>query len=202
MPDGSAANRDEIDRGLEALTRAELLKLKHFAAWRVRGLGRAASGRTWEDLLGEAELSLLQGAMNNGGGRLWTKKVDLMKLLEGAMRSISSHWKRDFDEQEADFESEIPKCAEKDGPSFPLDNAASSVPSQEREVGARQHLTLLLTRCQNDPVAIKVLEGLSIGLIAAEVVRAYRLTQSEYRQASSRIRRRVREFEQERRRGL
>jgi len=34
MPEGSAANRDEIDRALESLTSGELLKLKHFAAWR------------------------------------------------------------------------------------------------------------------------------------------------------------------------
>jgi hypothetical protein len=33
MPDGTAANRDEIDRAIEALTLGQLLKLKHFAAW-------------------------------------------------------------------------------------------------------------------------------------------------------------------------
>jgi hypothetical protein len=46
MPDATGANRREIHRAIEALTPGELLKLKHFAVFRMRGLGRAASGRT------------------------------------------------------------------------------------------------------------------------------------------------------------
>jgi hypothetical protein len=41
MPDVTGANRDEIHRAIEALTAAELLRLKHFSAWRMRALGRA-----------------------------------------------------------------------------------------------------------------------------------------------------------------
>jgi len=59
MPDGMGANRDEIHRAIEALTPGELLKLKCFAVWRIRGLGRASCGRTWEDLFGEAKLATL-----------------------------------------------------------------------------------------------------------------------------------------------
>ena len=38
MPDRAGATKDEVYRAIEALTPGELLKLKHFAAWRVRGL--------------------------------------------------------------------------------------------------------------------------------------------------------------------
>ena len=62
MADGTAASRDEIGRALEALTPGQLLKMKHFAAWRMRGLGRAACGRIWEDLLSEAWPAILEGA--------------------------------------------------------------------------------------------------------------------------------------------
>jgi len=81
MPDGVGANRDEIHRAIEALTPGELLKLKRFAVWKIRGLGRARCGRTWEDLLGEAKLSTLEGAANNGDGRLWRRNVNLLRTL-------------------------------------------------------------------------------------------------------------------------
>jgi len=200
MPDGTAANRDEIDRAIDALTPGELLKLKHFSAWRIRGLGRASSGRTWEDLLGEARLAMLEGATNNGRGRLWRRNVDLVRHLTGAMRSISSHWKRDFDEQEADLESEILGATEERESTSPLDNAVSHFPSQERDVAARQQWNLILTRSRGDPAASQVLKGLSGGLTASEIMHAYGLKRWDYQQATLRIRRRVHDIGQERRR--
>jgi len=44
---------------------------------------------------------MLQGAANNGTERRWNRDVDFVTHLIGVMRSISSHWKRDFDEKEA-----------------------------------------------------------------------------------------------------
>lgn len=202
MPDRTAANRDEIDRAIEALTPGELLKLKHFSAWRIRGLGRASRGRTGEDLLGEASLTLLQGATNNGSGRRWKRNVDLITHLTGAMRSISSHWKRDFDEQEPALESEIAMRTEEGHPASPLDNTVSPAPSQEREVEARQRWGLIVTRCHRDPAATQVLEGLSRGLTASAMMNACKITRQEYQQAIARIRRRVRDIDLERRRGL
>ena len=81
MPGRTGGTRDEVYRAIQALTPGELLKLKHFAAWRVRGLARASCGRTWEDLLSEANLSILEGTANNGSGRRWNKNVDLVTLL-------------------------------------------------------------------------------------------------------------------------
>ena len=202
MPDGTGPNRDEIHRAMEALTLGELLKLRHFAAWRIRGLGRAGCGRTWEDLLGAANLSILEGAANNGSGRRWKGNVDLVTHLTGAMRSISSHWKRDFDEQEADLESEILTRTEEDDATSPLDNAVSHAPSQERDVAAREQWNLIVTRCCDDLVATQVLEGLARGLRAAEVMHAYSLTRREYQQATRRIRLRGRDIDQFRSAGV
>ena len=47
----SLLEKIEVDRAIEALTSSELLRLQKFADFRVRGLGRAARGRTGEDLL-------------------------------------------------------------------------------------------------------------------------------------------------------
>ena len=188
MPDGTDANRDEFDRVIAALTDGELLKLRHFAAFRVRGLGRASCGRTWEDLLGEAKLATLKGAANNGSGRRWKGNVDLVTHLRGAMRSISSHWKRDFDEQEADLESELRTRIEEENAGSALDNAASHGPSPERELAAREQWNLIVKRCQGDHVATQVLDGVSLELSASEIMRDYGFTKWEYQQAMKRIR--------------
>ena len=54
MPDRAGATKDEVYRAIEALTLGERLKLKHFVAWGVRGLGRASCGA---DSGGSAERS-------------------------------------------------------------------------------------------------------------------------------------------------
>jgi hypothetical protein len=202
MPDGTGANRDEIHQAIEALTPGERLKLKHFAAWRMRGLGRAVGGRTWEDLLCEAKLAMLEGAANNGSGRRWKGNVDFVTHFIGAMRSISSHWKRDFDEREADLESEVLTRTEEGDVISPLDNAMSHAPSQERELAARQQWNLIVTRCCDDLAATQVIDGLSRGLTTTDVMRAYGLTIREYRQATKRIRHRGRDMDQAWGRGL
>jgi hypothetical protein len=186
-PHGTGATKDEVFAAIEALTPGELLKLKYFAAWRIRGLGRACCGRTWEDLLSEAKLSTLRGAASHPG-RCWNKNVDLVTHLAGAIRSISSHWKRDFDEQEAVLESEIVTCSEEEDSTSPLNNAVSEYPSQEREVAARQEWDLIAILCHDDPAATQVLEGFSRGMSATEIMRGCDLTKWEYQQALKRIR--------------
>ncbi len=196
MPDGTGANREEIHRAIEALTPGELLKLKRFSVWRMRGLGRASCGRTWDDLIGEARLAFLRGAANNGTGRNWKADVALVTHLIGAMRSISSHWKRDFDEHEPDLESEILTRTEEAEATSPLDNVASEAPSQERELAAIQQWKLIAARCKGDAAATKVLKGLSAGFPPSQIMHDYELSKWEYQQAIKRIRLRARDIDQ------
>lgn len=195
MPDGTGANRDQIHRAMEALTPGELLKLKQFSAWRMRALGRAACGRTWEDLLNEARLAILKGAANDGTGRRWKGSIDLVTQLSGAMRSISSHWKRDFDEREPELESEISIANQGGSPTSPLDRAVSHAPSQERDLVARQQWNLIVARCRDNRTASQVLEGLSQGMTSSEIMDVYTLTRWEYQQATGAIRRRARKLD-------
>ena len=58
----SLLEKIEVDRAIKGLTSSELLQLQLFAKFRVRGLGRAARGRDWEDLLEEALCRTLIGA--------------------------------------------------------------------------------------------------------------------------------------------
>jgi len=194
MPGGTGGTRDEVYRAIQALTPGELLKLKHFAAWRVRGLARASCGRTGEDLLSEANLSILEGVANNGSGRSWNKNVDLATLLCGAMRSISSHWKRDFvEEEEALLESQIAMRGGEDAWISPLDEAVSDDPSQERDVAARQEWALITKLYLDDVAARGVLEGWSRGMTASEIMEDSGLTKWEYQETMRRIRLRLRE---------
>jgi len=196
MPDGTGATRDEIHRAMEGLTVGELLKLKQFSAWRMRAVARAACGRTWEDLLGEAKLAILTGAASSGSGRRWKESLDLVTQLAGAMRSISSHWKRDFDEQEPELESEIPVHNEDGNGVSPIEGAVSRAPSQERDLVAREQWNnLIVTRCRDDLAATQVLEGLSQGMTSSEIMNRSTLTRWEYQQATGRIRRRARDLE-------
>jgi hypothetical protein len=104
------------------------------------------------------------------------------------MRSISSHWKRDFDEQEAVLESEIVACSDEEDSTSRLNNAVSEYPSQERKVAARQEWDLIVMLCHDDPVATQVLQGFSREVTAAEIMRDYKLTKWAYQQALRRIR--------------
>jgi len=194
MPCGTVVTREQVYRAIQALTPGELVKLKHFAAWRVRGLARASCGRTGEDLLSEANLSILEGVANNGSGRSWNKNVDLATLLCGAMRSISSHWKRDFvEEEEALLESQIAMRGGEDAWISPLDEAVSDDPSQERDVAARQEWALITKLYLDDVAARGVLEGWSRGMTASEIMEDSGLTKWEYQETMRRIRLRLRE---------
>jgi hypothetical protein len=98
-PERMVATKNEIDRAIEMLTPAQWQQLKNFAAWRVRGLGRAGLGRTGDDLFQEAWVSTLTGAEGTGEGRRWNKSgVDFFGYLRGAMRGISWGWKQKFNE--------------------------------------------------------------------------------------------------------
>jgi hypothetical protein len=115
--------RIEVDRAMEALTPSERLRLQRFADLKVWGLGRAARGRTGEDLLSEAQLRTLIGAGATREGRHWNKHVDFVWHLTGAMRSIASCWKRQFKKEYLMSETLIHDAEGQEH--SPLDNLAS-----------------------------------------------------------------------------
>ena len=66
--EAQVATRDEIDQAIEALVPAQLVKLKKYAGWRIRGLGRASLGRDGDLLLQDALTSTIVGAEGSGEG--------------------------------------------------------------------------------------------------------------------------------------
>jgi CheY-like chemotaxis protein len=183
----SLLQKIEIDRMIEMLTKTERLRLQRFAEFRVRGLGRAARGRTWEDLLAEAVLRTLIGAEGTQKGRRWNKNVDFVMHLTGAMRSISSSWKRKFTEMEAYLISELP-THDAEGREQSLDNVASGQTAADQSLIEKSEEDRILTMFKDDLEATEVLRGLLDGLKKAEILSKFGLGETKYVAALKRIR--------------
>lgn len=184
----SLLEKIEVDRAIESLTSPELLRLQQFADFRVRGLGRAARGRTCEDLLHEALLRTLIGAEDTRQGRHWNKDVDFVMHLTGAMRSISSCWKRQFTEKEAYLISELPIHDAEGQEQSPLDNVASGHTAADQCLIEKDEEDRVLAIFKDDPEAIQVLRGLLDGLKKNEIMLRYGLGEKQYAAAARRIR--------------
>src|SRR5579859_2035777 len=178
----------EVDRAIKALTSADLLLLRQFAKLLVQGVGRAARGRDWEDLLEEALYRTLIGAMDAQNGRHWNRKVPFVQHLAGAIRSIASVWKRQFSEKEPYLMSELAVYDAEGQERSPIDNATSScVPADRRliEKGEEERVFALL---RDDASASQVLQGIIDGLKKNEIKLAYGLDEKKYLAAMRRIR--------------
>ncbi len=168
--EAQVATRDEIDQAIEALTPAQLVKLKKYAGWRIRGLGRAGLGRDGDVLLQDALTSTIVGAEGSGEGRRWNKKVDFVKHLAEAMRSISDHWKTQFDEDEPHLESEV-TTVNADGEEYsPLEAAVSQDPTAERALLAKGVVRQIFELFHGDDEAILVLQGWVEGMSGPEIM--------------------------------
>jgi CheY-like chemotaxis protein len=184
----SLLEKIEVDRAIEALTPSELLRLQQFAGYRVQGLGQAALGRTGEDLLSEALLRTLIGAEDTQNGRHWNKEVDFAWHLKGAMRSISTSWRRQFTEKEACVMLELPVLnAELQNHSL-LENLASREPAADQRLIEKDEEERMFTIFKDDPEATEVLQGLLDGLKKNEIKPRYSLGERQYAAAVKRIR--------------
>src|SRR3989442_6368755 len=184
----SLLEKIDVDRAIEALTSSELLRLRQFAAFRVRGLGRAARGRTGEDLLAEALLGTLIGTEVTGKGRHWNKDVDFVRHLTGAMRSISSCWRRQFKEKEAYLISELFLHDGEEQEDSLLENVASGDPAADQCLIEKDERDRVLTIFKAEPEATQVLHGLLGSLKKNEIMSSYGLDEKRYAAAMKRIR--------------
>ena len=165
----------EVERAIEALTPSDLLRLQRSADYRVQSLGRAACGRTGEDLLSEAQLRTLMGAGATREGRHWNKQVDFVWHLTGAMRSISSCWKRQFKDIEPYLISEFPTHDAQGQERSPLDNVASGDAAADQLLIEKDEEDRVLATFNDDPEATQVLQGWLDGLTKDEIMSKYGL---------------------------
>ena len=180
--------RIEIHRAIRTLTSSDLLRLQRFAKFRVRGLGRAASGRDWEDLLGEALYRTLKGTDVTQNGRHWNRKVPFVQHLAGAMSSIASLWKRQFKESNTYLISELSGNASEGKERSPFDDVPSVCTAADEHLIKQSEEDRLFLLLQDSPDAAKVFRGLADGLKKNEIMSRYCLAEKRYVAAVRRIR--------------
>jgi len=180
--------RIRVHQATEALTQAQLLKLQKFAAFRVRGLGRAACGLTADDLLREAQLRTLMGAESTIKGRHWNKNVDFVRHLAGVIQSISSSWKRKFDESEAYLECDLVTIDAEGYESSPIESIPSITPSPEAVVIHKEKESELFQLIRDDVNATCVLQGLLDRMTKHEIMCRYKIDNKQYQAVIRRIR--------------
>lgn len=173
VPIEQAATPEEISLAIESLTEAELVKVRRFAAYRVRALGPEKPGRAADELIKEALLSLLEG------NRRWNKeKVSFFTFLSGAMRSISSHWR----EQDLQPRMEHPDV---------LTTLTSDAPDPEAALNGKQQWALILSIFADDEDSLALLPEMAQGLSGPEVRARIGWTANRYEATLKRVRRKL-----------
>jgi DNA-directed RNA polymerase specialized sigma24 family protein len=183
VPEERAASLETVRAAIEGLTEADRLRLAAFAAWRVRGLGRRACGRTHEDLLNEAVVATLDGT------RSWNHdRVDFMGYLIGAMRSISDNWGRRFKEAEPVLEADLGRD---DASQSVLDRAPAVRLSPEEEVEVKQQQEAVRRLFADDPIVTLIILEIEEGAKFSEIREKHGLAENELLAALKRARRRI-----------
>ena len=178
----------EVDRAIKTLTSADLLRLRQFAKLLVQGIGRAARGRDWEDLLEEALYRTLIGARDTQNGRHWNRKVPFVQHLAGAIKSIASVWKRQFRENDTYLVSELAMCDAEGQEHSPIDNVPSSCVPADRRLIEKSDEERMFALLGDDVGARQVLRGIIDGLKKSDIKLAYGLDEKKYLAATRRIR--------------
>jgi hypothetical protein len=177
---------------IESLSAAQFYRLKKFARFRVRGLGRAAMGETYISLLDEAAASTLQGAEGGARGRKWAKnRVAFVDHLFGAMRSISTHWKEAYERRGTEserLECETTSEDEEGNLSWPGKRAIDPAADQFRTYAAKELLDALDKHFAEDQDALLVIEARKEGMTISEMVAGLGLTEKKANAALQRIR--------------
>lgn|SRR5689334_6652826 len=193
MSDERIATPEEVWSAVQSLTDADSTRLKAVAealAFRLRSYVWGTGGA---DLLQEAVISVLQG------NRKWRpSRVDLVRLLVGAMRSIASNWKRKGELKQPPRLASDLITVDEHGEEVPtaVDAAADQRLNPEEvllqgEAASRtqQLVSEIEEMFQEDVVASLVIEGLKTGMKGPEIMAKLEISRKEFDAAVKKIRR-------------
>jgi CheY-like chemotaxis protein len=178
----------EVDLAIKVLSSADLGRLQQIARLLLRNIGRAARGRDWEDLLGEALCRTLIGAEDVQNGRHWNRSVPFAQHLAGAMKSIASLWKRQFREQETYSASELTIYDAEGQEHSPFDTVRSRSASPDQHLMEKDEEDRILAMFSDDAEATLVLNGWMDGLNKNEIMARGGLEAKKYAATRKRIR--------------
>jgi len=197
-PQPQPAARGEIDQAIEALTEADTERIEQTALNRIYRIGRAANGRSHDDLIQEALTRILDGT------RQWHKdRVLFQDFLIGAIYSIASEWagrrERNAEDPEyAALESALSKTDEDGKTTSPFDglhdptvNPEQGLITAEEEGEKRALVEEILAGFKDDEKASIILMGFEDGMEGPEIRAEFQMSEKEYRTTMRRIRWRV-----------
>lgn len=188
IPPEKAASVDEINDAIISLTETQLIRLKKYARWRVKGLGRKKAGRSWKDLLNETVVAFCSGT------RRWNKeKVDFVRAMTEAMRSISDNWRRTFDDdEEPRLEAEMITTFEAGEESNPLSKVTAPGWNTQAKLEAKKDIETIENLVSTRALASLIVAGWKDKMIGAEIKTELEITQEDYDKEVKWIRRMVR----------
>ncbi len=176
------ATEAEITDALKSLSPTDMSKVEQFAsfrAWALAGRGLSVDG---EDLLHEAMERTLSGK------RRWSKRVEFVDHLIGAVRSISSHAAKKL--QHAPVVSLSPPSLDSDDEErTPWWDLESMMPDPERIVSARLQLEEITATFANSERILLIVDGMETGMTGPEIQNDLQLSATEYNTAVKQMRR-------------
>lgn len=182
-----AVSAREVCMAIESLTPDELLRLRGFAIWRVRGLGPRSDGKNHDDLMQEAVTRTVAGE------RRWNEgSVSFVTHLLGAMRSISNHWATQYTRDTPVAFSALDETTVDGRIDNPIERVPSETPGPEAQLACKEEVEAIERLFAGDAAAARVLDGLRGGLSGPAIQAATGCSKMEYETIMKRIRRRVR----------
>jgi DNA-directed RNA polymerase specialized sigma24 family protein len=186
----SFASPEIVKSAIEALTQAEQAKLYAFAEVLAFKIRRHTWGIGPHDLFQEAVFALLDGR------RSWEPaRVDLVKFLSEAMRSIASNLKRKSETTDKPpvLESDlITEGSEGEDTTNPLERIAGAVPSPETLIN-EQSSTQLVAQIEElfkaDDIALLIIEDWKTGMKRAQIIADLGISSEEFDATAKKIRR-------------
>ena len=185
FPDLNATDA-EVRAAIDALSKADAIRIKQFARKRGQLLQWRVGGPTWEDLIQEAVTRALTGS------RRWNKSVPFVSFLLGIIRSISSHSARQISKRkeisEIDLITEDHEGVERN----PFALAETAEPDPHEELTAQELLVRIDALFDKDAEALLVIAGMREGLTGPEIRELLELDQRKHETIVKRIRRTLR----------
>jgi RNA polymerase sigma-70 factor (ECF subfamily) len=167
----------ETALALELVSELDLLRLKTIARLHARGLPPDVA---WDDLLQEAFTRVIVGTRKRPEG------VAMVAFLAGIMRSLKAdHWRR----VGAGVAGREPLRIDHQADDSREVELSDPAPGPERALIARQELNAIKQLFADDPVSLRIIEGLGEGLAADEIRATAGLSATDYHSARRRMRR-------------
>ncbi len=187
IPAEKAASVDEINDAILALTSEELKRLEKYARWRIKGLGRKKMDRDWEVLLNETVSAFCSGT------RRWERgKIDFVRAMTEAMRSISDNWRRTYDEDEPRLESEMITTAVSGREFNPLVKVAAPNWNKQNELEVKRDIEIIENLTARRELAALIIMGWKDKMTGSEIQKDLEISQQQYETEVKWIRRTVR----------